>query len=174
MDYKEIASIIYEQIKDELQQKPKTKEEINNPMEQTRKDALYNAIFCYDENENICGYSIQVRLEEKDIYKLRFYLPIIDASWKGVRNPEDLPDKKIKIGFDGVYQSQNELLKNNDVKLGQAMLLNFNVYGITYIGEGFIGIENSDILYLVARRFKYTGYPINEATKKMNETKLFV
>lgn len=76
----EVSKIIYEEIKDELERKPLTKEEINNPLNKERKEALYNAIFCYDEQGNICGYNIQARLAQKDIYKLRFYLPIIDRS----------------------------------------------------------------------------------------------
>lgn len=79
----EIKKIIYEQIKDELEQKPLTKEEIHNPMKKEKKGALYNAFFCYDERDNICGYNIQVRIIEKDIYKWRFYLPIIDVCCTG-------------------------------------------------------------------------------------------
>ena len=170
----EISKIIYEQIKDELEQKPLTKEEIHNPMKKERKEVLYNAILCYDEQDNICGYNIQVRLEEKEIYKLRFYLPIIDDSWKGIRRSEDLPDKKIKVGFDGEFVSQNELLKKNDIAQGFAMYLNLKSRAVMYLGEGFIGLIDSDALYNVVGRFKYAGYPVNEATKKMNETKLFV
>ena len=170
----EIQKIIYEQIKDELGRKPLTKEEINNPMKKEHKEALYNAIFCYDEQNNICGYNIQVRLEEKEIYKLRFYLPIIDDSWKGVRRAQDLPDKKVKVGFDGEFVSQNELIKNNDIARGLAMYLNLKSSAVVYLGEGCVGLINSDALYNVVAGFKYAGYPINDATKKMNEVKLFV
>ena len=170
----EIQKTIYEQIKDELEQKPLTKEEIHNPMKKENKEALYNAIFCYDEQNNICGYNIQVRIAEKEIYKLRFYLPIIDETWKGIKRPQDLPDKKVKVGFDGEFVSQNELLKQNDIKQGLAMYLNLNSRGVMYLGEGFAGLVDSDSLYLVVRGFKYAGYPINNATKKMNEQKLFV
>ena len=83
-------------------------------------------------------------------------------------------EKKVKIGFDGEFQSQNEILKRNDIKLGQAMFLDFKVQGVTYLGEGFIGINNTETLYSVVRGLKFAGYPINEATKKMNEEKLFV
>lgn len=72
-------------------------------MRKKKNDELYNAIFCYDEQGNICGYNIQARLKEKEIYKLRFYIPVIDKSRNGVKKPENLPDKKVKIGFDGVY-----------------------------------------------------------------------
>lgn len=170
----EVSKIIYEHIKDELERKPLTKEEINNPMKKENKEALYNAIFCYDEQDNICGYNIQVRLAEKDVYKLRFYLPVADSNWKGIRKIQDLPDKKIKIGFDGEYISQNELLKKNDIGLAIAMFLNIKASGTVYLGEGVLGLMNTDVLYSVVRCFKYDGYPINDATKKMNETKLFV
>jgi len=85
-----------------------------------------------------------------------------------------LPDKKIKIGFDGEYISQNELLKKNDPMLAKAMLFNFNVYGVLDLGNGVIGILSPDILYLILRRFKNAGYPINDATRKMNDGKKFV
>ena len=39
----EISKIIYEHIKDELERKPLTREEIHNPMRNERKEALYNA-----------------------------------------------------------------------------------------------------------------------------------
>ena len=170
----EVSKIIYEEIKDELERKPLTKEEINNPLNKERKEALYNAIFCYDEQGNICGYNIQARLAQKDIYKLRFYLPIIDSSWNGVRKPQDLPDKRVKIGFDGEYISQNELLKKNDIELAIAMFLNIRTSGTVYLGGGVLGLINSDILYSVVRGFKYAGFPINDATKRINATKLFV
>lgn len=169
----EITKTIYGQIKDELEQKPLTKEEIHNPMKKD-KEPLYNAMFCYDEQDNICGYNIQVRLAEKEIYKLRFYLPIVDNSWKGIKQPHDLPDKKVKIGFDGEFVSQNELLKKNDIDQGFAMFLNLSSKVLVYLGEGFIGLPEADVLYHVVRGFKYAGYPTNEATKKMNKTKLFV
>ncbi len=179
MDYNETAKIIDNELKKyEVKQKPMTAEEIksmfNNPMQRDKREELYNAFFCYDEQENICGYNIQVRLKEGDVYKLRFYLPLVDESWKGVKKPEDLPDKKVKVGFDGEFQSQNELLKKNDIKMGQAMFLNFKGQGVIYLGEGFVGISTPDTLYYVACGFKYAGYPINEATRKMNEQKLFV
>ncbi len=47
--YEVIEKAIYERIKDDLTQKPKTKEEINNPMQKVKKEELYNAIYCYDE-----------------------------------------------------------------------------------------------------------------------------
>lgn len=169
----EVSKIIYEHIKDELERKPLTREEIHNPMHNERKEALYNAILCYDETGNVCGYNIQVRLEEKEIYKQCFYLPIIDASWNGVKNSNNLPDKKVKIGYDGKYQSQNELLKKNDIEQGLAMFLNLKSLGLVYLGEGFVGLTCSDVLYNIARNFKFAGYPTNEATKKMNESKSF-
>ena len=174
MEYEKIAKIFYEELKDELERKPKTAAELNNPMNHDKKEALYNAIFCYDENEELCGYNIQPRIEEDEIYKLRFYIPLIDTSWAGVKKPEMLPDKKVKVGFDGEYVSQNELLKKNDLLLAKAMYFNFNVYGVLNLGNGFVGMVSPDILYLVLRRFKNAGYPINDATRKMNETKLFV
>ena len=179
MNYDEIFKTVENEIKKyEVKQKPLTVEEIremqNNPMQRDKREELYNAFFCYDENENIIGYNIQLRLKENDVYKYRFYLPIIDETWKGVKKPEDLPDKKVKIGFDGEFQSQNEILKRNDIKLGQAMFLDFKVQGVTYLGEGFIGINNTETLYSVVRGLKFAGYPINDATKKMNEEKLFV
>ena len=61
----EVSKIIYEEIKDELERKPLTKEEINNPLNKERKEALYNAIFCYDEQGNICGYNIQKSVKKK-------------------------------------------------------------------------------------------------------------
>ena len=174
MDYEEISKIFYEQLKDELERRPMTAAELNNPMNHDRKEALFNAIFCYDENNQLCGYNIQPRIEENEIYKLRFYIPIVDSSWYGIKKAQDLPDKKIKIGFDGEYVSQNELLKNNDMQLAKSMYLNFNCYGAASLGTGFVGIISPDILYIVVRRFKNAGYPINEATRKMNESKLFV
>ena len=54
------------------------------------------------------------------------------------------------------------------------MYLDLNSRGVVYLGEGFAGLVDSDSLYLVVRGFKYAGYPINNATKKMNEQKLFV
>ena len=170
----EITKIIYEQIKDELEQKPLTKEEIHNPMKKEQKEILYNAIFCYDEQGNICGYNIQVRLVEKEIYKLRFYLPIIDSNWRGVKRPQDLPDKMIKVGFDGEFVSQNGLLKNNDFAQGLAMYMNLHSPSVIHLGKGFVGLMNSDALYNVVAGFKYAGYPINEVTKKMNKEKTFV
>lgn len=179
MNYEEIANVILNELKKyEVKQKPMTAEEIraefNNPMKRDRQEELYNAFFCYDEQENICGYNIQVRLAEKEIYKFRFYLPLVDESWKGVKKPEDLPDKKVKIGYDGEFESQNEILKRNDIKLGQAMFLDFRVSGVTYLGEGVVGIANPDTLYSVVRGLKFAGYPVNEATKKANEEKLFL
>lgn len=172
--YEVIEKAIYERIKDDLTQKPKTKEEINNPMQKDKKEELYNAIYCYDEQNNICGYNIQVRIAENDIYKYRFYIPIIDSNWRGIKKASDLPDKKIKIGFDGEFISQNELLKKNDMKLAKAMYMHFNCGGMCYLGDGFVGITEPDALYLVVRGFKYYGYPINEATKELNSKKLFV
>ncbi len=169
----EISKIIYAHIKDELERKPLTREEIHNPMRNERKEALYNAILCYDETGNVCGYNIQVRLAEKEVYKQSFYLPIIDASWNGVKSSNNLPDKKVKIGYDGKYQSQNELLNKNNIEQGLAMFLNLKSFGLVYLGEGFIGLTCSDVLYNIARNFKFAGYPINEVTKKMNESKSF-
>ena len=179
MNYDEIFKTVLEETKKyEEKQKPMTAEEIramfNNPMQRDKREELYNAFLCYDEEGNVCGYNIQVRLAEGEIYKYRFYIPVVDDLWKGVKKPEDLPDKKIRIGFDGELESQNEILKRNDIKLAQAMLLNFKTSGVTYLGEGFVGISNLDVLYYVARGFKFAGYPINEATKKMNEQKLYV
>ena len=174
MDYEEIKQIFYEQLKDELERKPKTAAELNNPMDHDKKEALFNAIFCYDEQNKLCGFNIQPRIEANEIYKLRFYLPIIDASWAGVKNADELPDKKVKVSFDREYVSQNELLKKNDLNLALAMYFNFNVYGVLNLGNGIVGILSPDILYLILRRFKNAGYPINEATRKMNESKLFV
>ncbi len=174
MEYEEISKIFYEELKDELQRKPMTAAELNNPMEHDKKEALYNAIYCYDEQNKLCGFNIQPRIEEKEIYKLRYYIPLIDNSWTGIKKAENLPDKKIKIGFEGEYISQNELLKKNDLMLAKAMLFNFNVYGVLNLGNGVAGILSPDILYLVLRRFKNAGYPVNDATKKMNEGKLFV
>ena len=174
MNYEEISKIFYEQLKDELERKPMTAAELNNPMSHDKKEALYNAIFCYDEKEQLCGFNIQPRIEENEIYKLRFYLPLIDTKWAGVKTLDKLPDKKIKVGFDGEYVSQNELLKQNDAMLAKAMYFNFNVYGALDLGNNVVGILSPDILYLVLRRFKNAGYPINDATRKMNENKLFV
>lgn len=111
MNYEEISKIFYAALKDELERKPKTAAEINNPMNHDKKEALFNAIFCYDEKDQLCGFNIQPRIEENEIYKLRFYLPLIDTNWAGVKTLDKLPDKKIKVGFDGEYVSQNELLK---------------------------------------------------------------
>lgn len=179
MNYEEIQKIIEnENKKYEVKQKPMTAEEIramqNNPMNMDKREELYNAFFCYDEQGNICGYNIQARLAEGEIYKLRFYIPIADETWKGVKKPEELPDKKVKIGFDGVYESQNEILKRNDIKLGAALGLNFKVHGAVYLGDGFIGISNPDVLYSIAAGLKFAGYPVNEASKKMNAEKLYV
>lgn len=179
MDYELVFKTIFEEIKKwEVKQKPMTADEIraeqNNPMKKDKREELYNAFFCYDEQENICGYNIQVRLAENEVYKLRFYIPLVDETWKGVKTPEDLPDKKVKIGYDGEFESQNEILKRNDIKMGQAMFLDFNVNGVTRLGGGVVGINSPDTLYLVVRGLKFAGYPVNESTKKMNETKLFV
>lgn len=174
MEYEKISKIFYEKLKDELERKPKTVAELNNPMNQDKKEALFNAIFCYDEQGKLCGFNIQPRIAEDEIYKLRFYLPLIDISWSGVKTLEKLPDKKIKVGFDGEYISQNELLKKNDPMLAKSMFFNFNVYGVLKLQEGVVGMISPDILYLILRRFKNAGYPINEATKKMNKAKLFV
>ena len=179
MNYEEIYKTVANEIKKyEVKQKPMSADEIramfNNPMQREKREELYNAFFCYDENENICGYNIQVRLAENDVYKLRFYLPIIDETWQGVKTPEELPDKKVKIGFDGEYESQNEILKRNDIKLAPAMMLDLRTSGVVYLGGGTVGIKTPDVLYYVARGLKFAGYPINEATKKMNESKLFV
>ena len=178
MNYEEISKIFYAELKDELERKPKTAAEINNPMDNDKKEALFNAIFCYDEKEQLCGFDIQPRIEQNEIYKLRFYLPLIDTSWTGVKPGanilDKLPDKRIKIGFDGEYVSQNELLKQNDAMLAKAMYFNFNVYGALDLGNNVVGILSPDILYLVLRKFKNAGYPINDATRKMNESKLFV
>lgn len=54
------------------------------------------------------------------------------------------------------------------------MYFNFRVYGVLDLGNGVVGLLSPDILYIVLRRFKNAGYPVNEATKKMNEKKLFV
>lgn len=165
---------ISQTILDKLENAPKTATEANNPMNKEKHEELYNVFLCYDDSGNVCGYNIQVRIEENDIYKLRFYLPIVDSFWASVKRPQDLPDKKVRVGFDGEYQSQNELLRNNDIKLGQAMFLNFNVYGITYLGGGFIGIADYDTLYRVVRGFKFVGYPTNNATQQSNIEKKFV
>ena len=172
--YEEVKNAIYERIKDDLTQKPKTKEEINNPMKKDKKEELYNAIYCYDENDSLCGYNIQIRIAENDIYKHRFYIPIVDSSWQKARKPEDLADKKIKIGFDGEFVSQNELLSKNDLELAKAMFLNLNSRGVVYLGKGFIGIVEPDVLYSIVRGFKYYGYPVNQATKELNSKKLYV
>ena len=174
MNYEEVSKIFYEQLKDELERKPMTAAELNNPMSHDKKEALYNAIFCYDEKDQLCGFNIQPRIEENEIYKLRFYLPLIDTSWSGVKTFDKLPNKKIKVGFDGEYVSQNELLKKNDAELAKAMFFNFKVYGVLKLQEGVVGMLSPDILYLIIRRFKNAGYPVNEATRKMNESKLFV
>lgn len=174
MDYEEISKFFYEQLKDELERRPMTAAELNNPMNHDKKEALFNAIFCYDEKEQLCGFNIQPRIEENEIYKLRFYLPLIDTSWSGVKTFDKLPDKKIKVGFDGEYVSQNELLKKNDTELAKAMYFNFKVYGVLNLGNGVVGMLSPDILYLIIRRFKNAGYPVNEATRKINESKLFV
>ncbi len=165
---------ISQTIIDKLENAPKTATETNDPMKQEKQEALYNAFLCYDESGNVCGYSIQVRIEDNDIYKLRFYLPLVDLSWNRVKRPQDLPDKMVKVGFDGQYQSQNELLRKNDIEIGRAMFLNFNVYGITYLGRGFIGIADFDTLYRVVRGLKFAGYPVNDSTKKLFEEKKFV
>ena len=174
MDYEELSKIFYAELKEDLERKPMTAAEINNPMKHDKKEPLFNAIFCYDENNILCGFNIQPRIEQNEIYKLRFYLPIIDDSWAGVKTSDKLPDKRVKIGFDGEYTSQNELLKKNDMKLAKAMYFNFNVYGAAKLGEGVIGVLSQDILYLILRRFQNAGYPVNDATKKMNDSKLFV
>ena len=161
-------------ILDKLENAPKTATETNDPMKQEKQEALYNAFLCYDEAGNVCGYNIQVRVEEKDVYKHRFYLPIVDSGWARVKRAQDLPDKMVKIGADGEYQSQNELLRKNDIEIGRAMFLNFNVYGITYLGQGFVGIADFDTLYRVVRGLKFAGYPVNDATKKLQEEKKFV
>ena len=179
MDYELIFKTVEDEIKKyEVKQKPMSAEEIrdmfNNPMKRSDREELYNAFFCYDEQNNICGYNIQVRLKENDVYKLRFYLPVADETWKGVKTPDELPDKKVKIGYDGEFESQNEILKRNDLKAGLAMHLYLNTYGVVSLGGGFVGITGPDVLYSVVRGLKYAGYPVNDATKKMNETKLFV
>jgi len=179
MDYEEIKKIVKKQFEEDFQkQKPKTAAEIKaeslNPMKRDRKPDVYNAIYCYDENNKICGYNIQIRLEEGEVYKYRFYLPIVDASWRGVKTAEKLPDKMVKIAYDGDFQSQNELLKQNDIELAKAMMINFNLRFFVYLGGGFAGITEPDMLYTLLCRFKYTGYPVNDATRKMNENKLFV
>ena len=165
---------ISQTILDKLENAPKTATEANDPMKQEKQEELYNVFLCYDENEKVCGYNVQVRIEENGIYKLRFYLPLVDSTWARIKRPQDLPDKMVKIGADGEYQSQNELLKKNDIKIGQSMFLNFNVYGITYLGAGFVGIADYDTLYRVVRGFKFTGFPVNEETKKHQEEKKFV
>ena len=172
MQLNEIKEIVYEKIKDELIQKPKTASELKNPMDK-KKDELYNAIFCYDKNNKICGYNIQLRVEENEAYKLRFYLPITDDSWKNVKNPAELPDKEIKIGYEGEFISQNELLKANSFEVADAMHLNLNATGTIRL-DNIIGLTHPDALYLVVRNFKYAGYPTNDATKKLNEAKLFI
>ena len=165
---------ISQTILNKLENAPKTASEANNPMKQEKSEELYNVYLCYDEYGNVCGYNIQVRIQENDIYKLRFYLPLVDSSWAKVKHPKDLPDKMVKIGYDGEYQSQNELLKKNDINIGQSMFLNFNVMGRTYLGEGFIGIADFDTLYRVVRGFKFVGYPINDSTDKINKDKKFL
>ena len=165
---------ISQTILDKLENAPKTASEANDPMNKEKHEELYNVFLCYDESGNVCGYNVQVRIEENDIYKLSFYLPLIDSSWTRVKRPQDLPDKKVKVGFDGEYQSQNELLKKNDIQLGRSMFLNFNVYGLTYLGGGFVGLADFDTLYRVVRGFKFVGYSTNEETQKANENKKFV
>ena len=54
------------------------------------------------------------------------------------------------------------------------MIINFSLREFVYLGEGFIGITEPDILYYLLCRFKYAGYPINDATKRLNSSKLFV
>ena len=170
MTNEEITKTILEK----LDSAPKTATEANDPMNNEKQEALYNAFLCYDLEGNVCGYNIQVRIEENEIYKHRFYLPITDTSWQRTKRTQDLPDKMIKIGYDGQYQSQNELLQKNDIKTGQAMFLNFNVVGLTYLGQGFVGIADSDTLYRVVRGFQFVGYPVNNATKNLNNGKVFV
>lgn len=170
MSNEEISKTILER----LENAPKTATEANDPMSQEKTEALYNAFLCYDEGGNVCGYNIQVRVEENDIYKYRFYLPLVDSTWLRVKRPQDLPDKKVKIGYDGEYQSQNEILRKNDIEIGRAMFLNFNVYGITYLGAGFVGIADFDTLYRVVRGLKFAGYPVNDETEKINSDKPFV
>jgi hypothetical protein len=99
---------------------------------------------------------------------------LVDNSWVGVKTVDELPDKEVKIGFDGEYLSQNELLRNNDNELAKAMYFNFDVFGVVKLAEGLVGIDSSNVLYLILKRFKNAGYPINEATKQLNESKLFV
>jgi hypothetical protein len=174
INYEEVSKIFYEQLKDELERKPMSATELNNPMDNDKKGALFNAIFCYNKQNQLCGFNIQPRIEQNEIYKLRYYIPLVDNSWIGVKTIEDLPDKEIKIGFEGEYLSQNELLKKNDNELAKAMYLNFKVYGVVKLSENIFGINSPNVLYLILKRFKNAGYPINEATKIMNENKLFV
>lgn len=179
MDYQKIREIVEKQFEEDFKkQKPKTADDIKaealNPMKNNKKPEVYNAIFCYDEQNNICGYNIQLRIDEDEVYKYRFYLPLVDSSWKGIRKPEYLPDKKVKIGYDGEYQSQNDLLNKNDIQLAMAMIINFNIKNFVYLGGGYAAIYQPDDLYIHLLRFKYAGYPINDATRKMNESKLFV
>ena len=165
---------ISQKILEKLDSAPKTASETNDPMKQEKQEALYNAFMCYDEEGNVCGYNIQVRVEEMDIYKLRFYLPLVDSSWERVKRAQDLPDKMVKVGYDGEFQSQNELLRKNDIEIGKSMFLNFNVYGITYLGAGFVGIADFETLYRVVRGLQLVGYPVNDETKKMYEEKKFI
>lgn len=179
MDYEKIRKIVEKQFEDDFKkQKPKTAADIKNdqlnPMKRDKKPEVYNAFFCYDEENNICGYNIQLRIEEDEVYKYRIYLPLIDDSWKNVKKKEDLPDKMVKIGYDGEFQSQNELLGRNDTELAKAMIINFSVRNFVNLGGGYLGLFDPDDLYVQLCRFKYAGYPVNDATKKMNETKLFV
>lgn len=180
IDYELMAKTVEKELqKYVVKQKPMTKEEINemfnNPMKREKREELYNAIFCYDENNKICGYSIQVRIEENDVYKLRFYLAIIDDSWKGIRKAEDLPDKKVKIGYFGEYESQKEIFKRNDVKLAAAMYLQLaNTSGVIYLGDGCVGIDGLGTLHNVAPGLKFAGYNTNEATIEINKDKLFI
>ncbi|MCR5260368.1 MAG: hypothetical protein K6C94_00850 [Candidatus Gastranaerophilales bacterium] len=179
MDYDKIREIVRKQFSDDFEkQKPKTaadlKNEQLNPMKRDKKPDVYNAFYCYDENNKICGYNLQLRIEEDEVYKHRIYLPLVDDLWRGVKKREDLPDKKVKIGYDGEYQSQNALLEQNDIQLATAMIINFNIRWFVYLGNGYLGLREPDDLYMLLCRFKYTGYPINDATKKMNETKIFV
>jgi hypothetical protein len=174
VNYEEVSKIFYEQLKDELERKPLTAAELNNPMDNDKKEALFNAIFCYDKQNKLCGFNIQPRIEQNEIYKLRYYIPLVDNSWVGVKTVDELPDKEVKVGFEGEYLSQNELLKNNDNELAKAMYFNFDVFGVVKLAEGLVGIDSSNVLYLILKRFKNAGYPINEATKQLNESKLFV
>ena len=179
MDYEKIRKIVEKQFEDDFKkQKPKTAAEIKNdqlnPMKRDKRPEVYNAFFCYDEQNNICGFNIQLRIEEDEVYKHSFYLPLVGNSWRNIKKREDLPDKMVKIGYDGEFQSQNGLLEQNDIELAKAMIINFSMRYFASLGKGYLGLYEQDDLYSLLCRFKYAGYPVNDATRKLHKSKLFV